>query len=182
MDTTAIPDSPPTEMPGGFDFFVADLLDLGHHDISLDFAAETLAPEVPDVVVPAVFAAALFGDPTVTELAARLACDATALALAEKIAAARSLTGTCVDYTYANTSGTSARGARPMKKKRKRKPKTPVPEHMKDARYYRKREANTQAARRTREREREQKRLQVAALADAADAHVQLSAMISGLP
>jgi hypothetical protein len=49
--------------------------------------------------------------------------------------------------------------------KKKRKAKVPVPEHMKDDKYYRKREANTRAARRTRERERQEKTLKAAAKA-----------------
>jgi len=168
LDTTAFPDtdaSPSAELAVD-DFLMADLDHFAFEQLDELDELDALAPVVPDVTaappvlsmqtVPAVFDAALLGDPTVTELAARLACDKTALALAEKIAAALPGNDLYSHYYHKTLNKSTTTSARAMKKKR-RKPKVPVPEHMKDEKYYRKREANTQAARRTRERERQQK-------------------------
>lgn len=94
------------------------------------FAAQSLA-------VPAVEPV----DPVVANLAARLAFDSEARAWAAKLASGN---------TEVNSSGAG-------KIKRKRKPKQPVPEHLKDAKYWRKRERNTILARRYRQEQREMK-------------------------
>lgn len=100
------------------------------------------------------FDTSLLQDPTVTELAARFLEDKDAFAYAQQIV--KSISGGALPTTT------------PMKKKQRR-PKQDVPAHMKDEKYYRKREANTKAARRTRERAKLQKSLK--AVGAAADVH-----------
>jgi len=105
-------------------------------------------------------------DPIVAELANRLLADNTALLHAKKLVRASTA-----------ASAASKRGARAAQKQ-KRKPKQVVPEHMKDEAYYKKRAANTEAARRTRARDKLQKHLRAAAAAQAAAAKAQLNTLM----
>jgi len=112
----------------------------------------------------------LLTDPTVTELAAHLLKDKEAFANAERLVQA-----SChAKAAPARKLGGGAAGA----PTRKRKPKQDVPAHKKDAKYWRKRQANTEAARRTRERAKLQKNLRAAAAAQAAAAKAQLNVLI----
>eukprot|EP00039_Didymoeca_costata_P000513 m.45945 g.45945 ORF g.45945 m.45945 type:complete len:171 (-) comp10309_c0_seq4:1485-1997(-) len=84
-------------------------------------------------------------DPVVANLAARLACDSEALELAGKLA------GENQENIKKNLNPEDS------KPKLKRKRKRPVPDHLKDAAYWRKREKNTLLARKYRQRKRELK-------------------------
>ena len=112
----------------------------------------------------------LLTDPTVTELAAHLLQDKEAFANAERLVQA-----SChAKAAPARKVGGGAAGA----PTRKRKPKQDVPAHKKDAKYWRKRQANTEAARRTRERAKLQKNLRAAAAAQAAAAKAKLNVLM----
>merc|ERR1719183_2315436 len=145
-----------------------------------NFEAAAAAPPpapAPALAVPAVmqqqqdafpqlpsFDESFAADPIVAELANRLLADNTALLHAKKLVRASTA-----------ASAASKRGARA---EQKQKPKQVVPEHMKDEAYYKKRAANTEAARRTRARDKLQKHLRAAAAAQAAAAKAQLNTLM----
>lgn len=143
-----------------------------------NFGAAAAAP-APALAVPAVMQQqqdafpqlpsldeSFAADPIVAELANRLLADNNALLHAKKLV-----------WASTAASAASKRGARAAQKQ-KRKPKQVVPEHMKDEAYYKKRAANTEAARRTRARDKLQKHLRAAAAAQVAAAKAQLNTLM----
>jgi len=133
--------------------------------------------------VPTTFDDSLLLDPAVTELAARLLLDKEAFANAERLvqascqAKASTLATTRPRAGGRKVGGGGAAGAAGAPK-RKRKAKQDVPEHEKDAAYWRRRHANTGAARRTRERAKLQKTLRDAAAAQASAAKAKLNVLM----
>jgi hypothetical protein len=113
----------------------------------------TTTPLVSPASVPQQLTEQIGATPEIISLAAKLATNREAMELAKKA-------------TAKHDAG---------KVKRKRKPKVPVPEHLKDERYLRKRAKNTEAARRYR---KEQRELKLKRKAEQAAAATQLSALL----
>lgn len=116
-------------------------------------ADTTTTPLVSPASVPQQLTEQIGATPEIISLAAKLATNREAMELAKKA-------------TGKHDAG---------KVKRKRKPKVPVPEHLKDERYHRKRAKNTEAARRYR---KEQRELKLKRKAEQAAAATQLSALL----
>jgi len=149
-------------------------------DMGMDVNVVPVAFNAVGVPSPS-FDDSLLADPAVTALAARLLQDKEAFASAERLvhASCQAKAAGMVGRVGATTmSGKPRKVGTPGAPKQKRKPKIEVPDHLKDAKYWRKRQANTEAARRTRGRAKLQKNFQANAAVRAADAKRELNVLM----
>lgn len=151
----------PALLPDIEEFFASfedtsSILELDQVDSKLaqldnELAAELSAPPMKITTYDIGFDTSLLKDPIVIELVTLFRLDPVALRSGIQIINGVD-NGCWVDQQPV-----------PVQPKKQRRPKQDVPTHLKDAKYYRKRKNNTNAARRTRERAKLQKALKEAA-------------------